>query len=160
MSTIHQAEIIRSAAHRLLDAHMEAQAAFKADCDRANKYDRDSPNLTKSIKIDAAVDALVYTHAAVVNERDAAATLAIYIARENEPHCLPVSAAALLQEVADEITAGVQESETAQSTKPLHEELSAMVVNRRKDVDHNQWRAELERCLTVVRRAFDDKVMP
>ncbi len=108
MSTIHQAEIIRSAAHRLLDAHMEAQAAFKADCDRAKKYDNDSPNLNKAIRLDAAVDSLVYTHAAVVNGRDAAETLRVYIARENEPHCLPVSAADILQEVLSEVTAGVQ----------------------------------------------------
>jgi hypothetical protein len=121
MSTIHQAEIIRAAAHRLLDAHMEVQAAFKADCDRADRYDRDSPNLNKSIRLEAAVDSLVYTHAAVVNGRDALATLRAYIARENEPHCLPVSAASLLQEVVDEITAGVQapEKDTHDAMSPV-----------------------------------------
>lgn len=103
MSTIHQAEVVRAAAHRLLDALMEAQAVFKADCDRAGRYDRDSPNLNKAIRIDAAVDALVYTHAAVVNGRDAAETVRLYIKRENEPHCLPVSAAELLGEVLKEL---------------------------------------------------------
>lgn len=107
MSTIHQAEIIRMAAHRLLDTQMELQAAFKADCDRVKKYDQGSPNLNKAIRVGSAVDALVYTHAAVINGRDAAEILRVYISRENEPHCIPVSAAELLQEVLEEITAGV-----------------------------------------------------
>lgn len=136
MSTIHQAEIIRAAAHRLLDARMEAQAAFKADCVRAGKYDSDSQNLNKSIRIDAAVDALVYTHASVVNGLDAAETLRKYIDRENEPSCISVSAAEILRDVLNEVTGCVQGSRTAKSTKPIHEELSAMVVNRRQDADH------------------------
>ncbi len=111
MSTIHQAEVIRAAAHRLLDTQMELQAAFKADCIRAGKYDHGSPNLNKAIRVGSAVDALVYTHAAVTNGLDAAEILRVYIQRENEPSCIPVSAAELLQEVLKEITAGVQAPE-------------------------------------------------
>jgi hypothetical protein len=105
MNQDKHASIVRSAAHRLLDEYMDALVAFRADCDRAGKYDHGSLNLNTAIRRHAAVESLVHVHAGVMNGHDAGALLRKCISRECEPSCRAVSAGEFLQAVLNEIEA-------------------------------------------------------
>jgi hypothetical protein len=99
------ADIIRAAAHRLLDEYMDANVAFRAECDRAKKYVHESENLNQAIRLHAAVDSLSHAYAAVKNGHNAVEQLRKYISRECAPSCGPVSAADILGVVRKEIEA-------------------------------------------------------